>query len=161
MESNRPSLASAAAMGAVLLACLQLAGCRGYTEPQTIKCVSTGEFGPDGCAIVRGIARNATGGALGGFLVKIDSSNAEGYSYYSSEFMTAVDGSFDLLVARLPPLLNVPPDNDVVTVDIKARSISHTAGWSKPQGRAQISLRFVDLDAIIEPIDVVVQFAIP
>lgn len=161
MASNRSRTANAAAMGLVLFACLQLAGCDRLNGPQIVSCFPSGEFGPDGCAIVRGTAHNATGGALGGFLVKIDSANPQGYSYYSNETMTAADGSFDLLVTRLPPLLNVPPDNDVVTVDIKAKSTMSADGWSDPQGRAQVSLRFVGLDTEVEPIDVVVQFAIP
>lgn len=108
-----------------------------------------------------GVARDTSGGTLGGLLVKVDSVNPQGYSYYSNAVVTAADGRFELEVRRLPPLLVVPPDNDVVTVDIKAKSAAHTGDWSDPQARAQVTLRFVGLDSIVEPIEVVVQFAIP
>lgn len=118
--------------------------------PETDVCPTIpGEFLPTDCAIVRGVARNAQGQALGGSAIRVDSATPQVYHYASNSALTAADGRFSLTILRIYRL--TPPTNpDTATVEIKSYPGTDPRPHDVPDGRAAIRMNFAELDRAVK-----------
>ena len=138
------------------------AACGGApTRPDSKECPApTGEFPPTDCALVRGVAKNASGQLLADLPIMVDSAvRLVGYAYASSPTVSNKDGSFELTVFRISRMKprTVP---DTATVEIKAYAALPTAGDSAIASAA-VRLEFAELGKPVRVSAIEAMFALP
>ncbi len=121
-------------------------------DPDTLSCpIPTGEFGPIGCAIVRGVAWQ-NGQRLVEKPIRGDGCSGPSFvgPYGSSTVRTDHTGAFTLTLSWIEPLSSprrIPPDT--ATVELRTFGQPNPRVCASPSGRAFVVARFAENGKVV------------
>ena len=115
-----------------------------------------GEFPPTDCALVRGVAKDASGQVLANIPIRVDSIIHPNFVYASGPTASGADGRFSLTVfrgARVRP----PTSPDTATVELKTYAAPNPRSRDSATARAPVVMHFAPLG---QPVTVTIVEAI-
>ena len=137
-----------------LLVSLAVAACASDADstlqPDEGVCPTAGEFGPTDCAIVRGVAREATGALAVQLAIRVDSIvPPNGFLYTSNTVITDKNGHFEIAVGRdirFEPR-TIP---DTARIELKSYPGSDPKPHDPAKARAWVLMYFAELGAPVK-----------
>jgi hypothetical protein len=147
------------------VAALSLAAAMGC-DPATlqleeVRCPeAVGEFPPDGCARLRGTLIPPVGQAASGFVLAVDTTDAESESWFvASPARVPENGRFELLVVQVRPLGSPPvPARTIRTIDVRVyRNAAEARDRTPPRLADPVAMVFGRWGEVVTYTDVVLR----